>query len=67
MTTVEDLTRKLYDVCTKDGRESVIEGIDIVRDVVPVTGEKPDAFCFDILMDDWSWLRVTVSEPRQGA
>lgn len=62
---VEDLARKLYDICTKDGRETIVEGIDIVYDVVPVVPGKIDAYSFDILLDGGSRLRVVASELHQ--
>lgn len=69
--TAEDLARKLYDVCTKDGKNAIIHDIDIVHNVtvarLPLVAKVGDCYhhSFDILLDDARWLRVTVSELDQ--
>jgi hypothetical protein len=70
--TVVDLARKLYDVCAKDGKDSIIDGIDFIHDVMvtkmpaSIQHDGMDEAYFDILLDDAQWLRVTVTRPHQS-
>jgi hypothetical protein len=46
-----DLAKSLYALCVRDGRDLLIDGLDIVYDVEEVPGN-PDKECWFLLLDD---------------